>query len=84
MPLGKATNMATVARVEEGTSLRRTPVIDLAAFKAKTNIVKALLHLKKPQSDIDIYAVVDNWRQRGMTHKLSPMQRTRFSMQQGL
>ena len=35
-------------------------VIDLAAFKANANIDKALLELKKPQSNIDIHTVVDN------------------------
>ena len=35
-------------------------MIDLAVFKAKTNIDKALLELKKLQSNIDIHAVVDN------------------------
>ena len=43
-------------------------VIDLAAFKAKANIDKALLELRTPQSDTDagypvhpsIHAVVNN------------------------
>ena len=35
-------------------------MIDLAAFKVKANIYKALLELKKSQSNIDIHAVVDN------------------------
>ena len=35
-------------------------MIHLAAFKAKANIDKACLELKKPQSNIDIHAVVDN------------------------
>ena len=34
-------------------------MIELAAFKAKGNIDKDF-ELKKPQSDIDIHAVVDN------------------------
>ena len=63
MPLGKATNLATVARVREGTMYiteANSSVIDLAAFKANANIDKALLELKKPQSNIDIHTVVDN------------------------
>ena len=35
-------------------------MIDLAALKAKANMDKALLELKKSRSNIDIHAVVDN------------------------
>ena len=55
-PLGKATYLATVARDHRGYITE----IDLAAFKAKTIIDKALLELKKPQSNNDIHAMVDN------------------------
>ena len=66
--LSKAINLAAVVRVEEGTATiqngvitkSNSSVIELAAFKSKANIDKAMLELKKPQSDIDIHVVVDN------------------------
>ena len=61
MPLDKVTNLATVARVEEGALPSvNSSVIELGTFKANANIDKALLELRNPQSDIDIQAVVDN------------------------